>query len=106
MAPMQTSDTSVRGGNMHRLILFFCCLSVAETQIPVAPSPQSADSSPDETNGNYNVVNNFEAGYRFHTVGGNSFQYRSSVNYGNGVRLLGSSLAVNSVNGRGTLVDQ
>src|SRR5262245_16382699 len=91
---------------MHRLILFFCCLSVAEAQIPVAPSPQSADSSTDETNGNYHIVNNFEAGYRFHTVGGNSLQYRSSVNYGNGIRLLGSSLAVNSVNGRGRLVDQ
>jgi len=91
---------------MHRLILFFCCLSVAEAQIPVAPTPQSADSTNGETNGNYNIVNNLEGGYRFNTVGGNSLQYRSSVNYGNGVRLLGSSLAVNSVNGRGTLVDQ
>ena len=92
---------------MHRLILFFfCCLSVAEAQEPVAPSPTSADSSAGETNGNYDIVNNFEAGYRFHTVGGNSLQYRSSVNYGNGLRLLASSLAVNSVNGRGTLLDR
>jgi hypothetical protein len=92
---------------MHRLILFFfCCLPVAEAQEPVAPSPTSADSSADETNGNYNIVNNFETGYRFHTVGGNSLQYRSSVNYGNGVRLLAGSLAVNSVNGRGTLLDR
>jgi hypothetical protein len=90
---------------MHRLILFFLCLSVAEAQIPVAPSPESADSSSGETNGNYNIVNNSEVGYRFHTVGGNSNQYRSSVNYGNGVRVLGSSLAVNSVDGRGTLLD-
>src|SRR5262245_44499264 len=90
---------------MHRFILFFCCLSVAEAQIPVAPSPESADSSAEETNGNYNVVNNFETGYRFHTVRGNSLQYRSSVNYGNGLRLLASSLAVNSVDGRGTLLD-
>jgi hypothetical protein len=90
---------------MHRLILFFLCLSVAEAQIPVAPSPESADSSDGETNGNYNIVNNSEVGYRFHTVGGNSNQYRSSVNYGNGVRVLASSLAVNSVDGRGTLLD-
>src|SRR5262245_16582701 len=90
---------------MHRLILFLCCLSVAEAQIPVAPSLESADSSDGETNGNYNIVNNSEVGYRFHTVGGNSLQYRSSVNYGNGVRVLASSLAVNSVNGRGTLLD-
>jgi hypothetical protein len=92
---------------MHRLILFFfCCLSVAEAQEPVAPSPTSADSSDGETNGNYNVVNNIETGYRFHTVGGNALQYRSSVNYGNGVRVLASSLAVNSVNGRGILLDR
>src|SRR5215831_9833925 len=91
---------------MHRLILFFLCLSVAEAQIPVAPSPESADSSDGETNGNYNIVNNIETGYRFHTVGGNQSQYRSSVNYGNGVRVLASSLAFNSVNGRGTLLDQ
>jgi hypothetical protein len=91
---------------MHRLILFLCCLSVAEAQIPVAPSPTSADSSAAETDGNYDVVNNFEVGYRFHTVGGNSQQYRSSVNYGNGIRLLAGSLAVNSVNGRGPLFDQ
>jgi hypothetical protein len=90
---------------MHRLILFLCCLSVAEAQIPVAPSPESADSSDGETNGNYNIVNNSEVGYRFHTVGGNPLQYRSSVNYGNGIRVLASSLAVNSVNGRGTLLD-
>ena len=91
---------------MHRLIIFMCCLSVAEAQEPVAPSPTSADSSVGETNGNYNIVNNVEAGYRFHTVGGNSLQYRSSVNYGNGLRVLASSLAVNSVNGRGTLLDR
>ena len=92
---------------MHRLILiFFCCLSVAAAQEPVAPSPTSADSSAGETNGNYNIVNNFETGYRFHTVGGNALQYRSSVNYGNGVRLLSSSLAVNSVNGNGKLLDR
>jgi hypothetical protein len=92
---------------MCRLIVFFvCCLSVAEAQEPVAPSPTSADSSTNEIGGNYDIVNNFEAGYRFHTVGGNSLQYRSSVNYGNGLRLLASSLAVNSVNGRGTLLDR
>ena len=86
---------------MHRLILvFFCCVSVAQAQEPVAPSPTSADSSDGETNGNYNIVNNSEVGYRFHTIGGNSLQYRSSVNYGNGLRLLSSSLAVSSVNGR------
>src|SRR5262245_24899066 len=108
MAPTPTSGTSVRReDNMHRLILvFFCCVSVAEAQEPVAPSATSADSSTGETNGNYNIVNNSEVGYRFHAIGGNALQYRSSVNYGNGLRLLASSLAVNSVNGRGPLLDR
>ena len=92
---------------MHRLILvFFCCVSLAEAQEPVAPSPTSADSSDGETSGNYNIVNNFEAGYRFHAVDGNALQYRSSVNYGNGLRLLASSLSVHSVNGRATVLDR
>src|SRR5262245_2507861 len=63
MAPTRTPDFFVRGDYMHRLILFFCCLSVAEAQIPVAPSPEPADSRVNETNGNYNIVNNSEVGY-------------------------------------------
>ena len=54
----------------------------------------------------YNVVNSFEIGYRFNTVGGNIDQYRSSVNFGDGIRLLGSSLIVSSKNGHGRLFDQ
>jgi hypothetical protein len=45
-------------------------------------------------------------GYRFHTVGGSVNQYRSTVNYGDGIRLLNSSMLVASKDGRGTLFDQ
>src|SRR5512133_188162 len=92
---------------MYRLILFFfCCVTIAEAQEPIAPSPTPAGSSAEEGNGNYDIRNNFEVGYRFHTVDGNALQYRSSVNYGNGLRLLASSFAANSVNGRGALLDR
>ena len=40
------------------------------------------------------------------TVGGNLGKYRSDVNYGNGIRLLGSSLTVNSRDGHGGLFDE
>ena len=46
--------------------------------------------------GNYNVTQSFEFGYRFRTVGGDLGMYRSVENYGNGLRLLGSHLTVNS----------
>ncbi len=95
---------------MNRTILFSICISCAApfaaAQPPVAPTPVAAGGSAERNSGNYNVINNFELGYRFHTVGGSENQYRSSVNYSNGVRLLGSSLMVNSRDGRGNLFDQ
>jgi hypothetical protein len=95
---------------VNRLTLFsicvFCAAPFAAAQPPVSRTSPPVGNSGGETSGNYNVVNNVELGYRFHTVGGSENQYRSSVNYGNGVRLLGSSLAVNSVDGHGTLFDQ
>ena len=39
-------------------------------------------------------------------MGGDDGQYRSVVNYGNGVRLLGSSLSINSKDGHGHYFDQ
>jgi hypothetical protein len=78
----------------------------AAAQTPVAPSPDAAGASNGENVGNYNIVDNFELGYRFSSAGGNIEQYESSVNFGNGIRLLGSSLTVNSKDGHGTLFDQ
>ncbi len=54
----------------------------------------------------YNVVDSFETGYRFATVGGNRQQYRSEVNYGNGIRLLNSYFTMNSKDGHGKFFDE
>ena len=54
----------------------------------------------------YNIVDSFETGYRFATVGGNRQQYRSDVNYGNGIRLLGSYFTMNSKDGHGKFFDE
>ena len=54
----------------------------------------------------YNIRQAFEAGYRFRTVGGDEGMYRSTVNYGDGIRLLSSSLSVQSREGKGKFFDQ
>lgn len=56
--------------------------------------------------GGCNLTNSFETGYRFRSVGGDYGKYRSDVNYGNGLRLLSSSLTVNSREGRGGWFDE
>jgi len=86
-------------------ILLVSIASLA-AQTPVAPTPQTAGERLGEYVSNYNVVDNFETGYRFSSVGGNFEQYRSNVNFGNGIRLLGSLLSVNSRNGHGAFFDQ
>jgi hypothetical protein len=90
-----------------RITTLFCLIaSAAAAQVPVAPSPDLAGARNGENVQNYNVVDSFETGYRYSTVGGSDEQYRSSVNFGNGIRLLGSSLMVTSRNGHGSLFDQ
>jgi hypothetical protein len=54
----------------------------------------------------YNVRQSFELGARFRSVGGDQGTYRATVNYGNGLRLLSSSLSVQSVEGHGSAFDQ
>lgn len=56
--------------------------------------------------GEYNVRQQFETGYRFATIDGNRGKYRSDVNYLNGIRLLNSSLSVNSRNNKGKYFDE
>ena len=52
------------------------------------------------------ITNTFEFGYRWSLVGGDDGQYRSTVNYRNGPRLLGSSLSIDSKDGHGHYFDQ
>src|SRR5215203_1355724 len=73
--------------------------TVAPTDAPTGPRRgQDIDG--------YNVTNSFEVGYRWRDVNGNLGKYRSDVNFGNGLRLLGSNLSVYSTEGHGKYFDE
>ncbi|HUI53655.1 MAG TPA: hypothetical protein VLY04_01700 [Bryobacteraceae bacterium] len=92
---------------MQRLLgLTFAVLGALQAQQVVAPTTEQVGSPRGDNVGNYNVTQSFETGYRFHLVGGDVGEYRSDANYGNGLRLLGSSLTVNSKDGHGTWFDE
>ena len=87
------------------LALVFAC--GMQAQVPVAPTTgEPVGVVNGETRGSYNVVQSWELGYRFAEVAGNRGEYRSDVNYGNGIRLLSSSLIVHSKNGRNRYFDE
>jgi hypothetical protein len=86
-------------------ILFISLTSFALAQPPVAPSNEQTGSLRGDNSGNYNIIQSFELGYRFATVGGDGGMYDSTVNYGDGIRLLSSSLTVQSRDGHGRLFD-
>ncbi|HLK65202.1 MAG TPA: hypothetical protein VKU19_17295 [Bryobacteraceae bacterium] len=71
-----------------------------------APTPENTSPPRGEDVGNYNFSQTFEFGYRFKSVGGDEGMYRSVDNYGNGLRLLGSNLSINSKDGHGTYFDE
>ncbi|MEO8025856.1 MAG: hypothetical protein ABI823_05265 [Bryobacteraceae bacterium] len=75
-------------------------------QTPVAPTLETVGKSKGEDFSGYNVVQSFELGYRFRSVGGDLGKYRSDVNYGNGIRLLSSSLLIHSLEGHGLYFDE
>src|SRR5712692_8572920 len=79
---------------------------VASAQQVVAPTNEPVGPPRGENAGDYNITNSFETGYRWHTVGGNVGKYRSDVNFGNGIRLLGSNLTINSKDGHGHYFDE
>ena len=88
------------------LALIAAASAVVSAQPPAAPTPESVGPlRGDEVRG-YNVTNSVELGYRLHGVNGNEAGYRSDVNFGNGLRLLGSSLTINSKEGHGKLFDE
>jgi hypothetical protein len=76
-------------------------------QQTVAPATDEAVSMVrGENKGNYNIVQSWELGYRYATIGGDLGKYRSDVNYRDGVRLLSSYLTVNSRDGHGHWFDE
>jgi hypothetical protein len=88
------------------LTLFLLALSAAFAQQPVAPTPDTVGSPRGTNAGDYNITQSFELGYRWSVVDGNGDMYRAVDNYGNGIRLLGSSLTVNSKDGHGRYFDE
>ncbi|HEY1239137.1 MAG TPA: hypothetical protein VGF16_01220 [Bryobacteraceae bacterium] len=89
-----------------RFFLILAMAAALSAQQVAAPTPEQAGPSGGEDVGNYNITNSFETGYRFAEIGGDLGKYRSDVNFGNGVRLLGSSLSVNSKDGHGHWFDE
>jgi hypothetical protein len=91
---------------MKPAILALLMLCAASAQQTVAPATEPVGPVRGDNTAEYNVVNSFEFGYRWNSIGGNRDEYRSQVNYGSGVRLLRSSLSINSKDGQGRFFDQ
>jgi hypothetical protein len=90
-----------------KLLLFLVTASALLAQPVVAPTPERAGSAKGDDLAGYNIVNSMETGYRFRSVDGNLGKYRSDVNFGNGIRVLGSYLTINSKKpGTGKLFDE
>jgi hypothetical protein len=86
--------------------ILLAAAAAAYGQQVVAPTTETVGSARGDNVGNYNVTQSFETGYRWHLVGGNVGMYRSIDNYGNGLRVLGSNLTVNSRDGHGHYFDE
>jgi hypothetical protein len=90
-----------------RVICVVLALSaIAAAQPTVAPTPEAVGPAAGTTIGNYNIRQSFEMGLRQAGIDGNRGKYRSDVNFLNGVRVLGTSLTVNSRNGKGHYFDE
>ena len=92
---------------MRRSLFLFLIPCIALAQDTVAPTTgEPVGPARGADSGVYNIVQSWEFGYRFATVGGDEGKYRSDVNYRNGIRLLNSYLTVNSREGHGGLFDE
>jgi hypothetical protein len=90
-----------------KTILFILVSAAVMAQPPVAPTTGEPVGNPrGDSTGEYNISNSFELGYRFSSVGGDDGMYRATINYTDGLRLLSSSLFIQSKDGHGTWFDQ
>jgi hypothetical protein len=80
--------------------------ALAMAQPTVAPTARPVGPANGEALGGYNVRQSFELGYRFRVLGRGEDLYRSFVNFDPGVRLLASSLAIQSREGQGRRFDR
>src|SRR3569833_3205539 len=90
---------------MRSFFITLLCASALLAQEPVTPTPERVGPRPGDSWSGYSILISFEAGYRFVDRSGSDANYRSAVNFGNGIRLFGSSLQVDSKSGRGTFFD-
>ena len=90
---------------MKRFLLILLPASLI-AQSTVAPSTESVGPNRGKNVGAYNIRESFETGYRFANIDGNEGKYRSDVNFLKGLRLLGTSLTVNSRDGKGKYFDE
>lgn len=75
-------------------------------QVPAAPTDEPAGNPNGDNVSNYSILQSFEAGYRWDSIGGDYGMYQSTVNYTAGLRLLAGSLDVQSRDGHGRYFDQ
>lgn len=88
------------------ILLSLMLAAGAAAQPVVAPTGAPLGTPRGENMGGYNTQNSFEVGYRWRDVTGSLGKYRSDVNFGNGLRLLGSSLSIHSREGQGGYFDE
>ena len=92
---------------MNRIFaLGFLAAAYATAQPTIAPTEEQVGPRRGQDLDGYNITNSFEVGYRWRNVDGNLGKYRSDVNFGNGVRLLGSTLSIHSKEGHGRYFDE
>jgi hypothetical protein len=88
------------------LLIAASLASILVAQPTIAPTSEAVGEPRGGTIGPYNVVNEFETGYRFHTVGGEAARYLSDVNFGNGPRVLSGRLGMYSKKGQAHWFDE
>lgn len=91
---------------IKRILPLLLCAAIVFAQPVIAPTDSPVGPSRGQEAGGYNIVNSAETGFRQAWIEGNGARYRSDVNFGNGIRLLGSNLAINSKDGHGRYFDQ
>lgn len=89
-----------------RFLYALLSAGLLSAQPTVAPSGEPTEPNRGDDLSGYNILQSFELGYRWNNVDGDNGMYRSTVNFGRGVRLLSSSLSVQSKEGHGRLFDQ
>jgi hypothetical protein len=91
---------------LKTLLLTMAAVAAIPAQPIVAPTTEQVGPARGENHANYNITNSFETGYRWTLVGGDVGEYRSDVNFRNGLRLLSSSFSIDSRDGHGRYFDQ